>query len=59
MAPDGRVRAARLVRRSGSVWLDSGTVNLFRGAVLPPFPPGADPGGVTVDLTINYVLIRN
>ena len=56
--PDGRVRSGRLLRRSGSVWLDAGTVSLFRNAVLPPFPPGADPAGVTVDLTINYVLIR-
>ena len=56
--PDGRVRSGRLLRRSGSVWLDAGTVSLFRNAVLPPFPPGADPAGVTVDVTINYILIR-
>jgi TonB family protein len=56
--PDGRVRSGKLVRRSGSVWLDAGTVSLFRNAVLPPFPPGADPAGVTIDLTINYVLVR-
>lgn len=56
--PDGRVRSARLLRRSGSVWLDAGTMSLFRNAKLPPFPPGADPSGVTVDLTINYILIR-
>ncbi|GAA0587418.1 hypothetical protein GCM10009416_27390 [Craurococcus roseus] len=56
--PDGRVRSGRLLRRSGSVWLDAGTVSLFRNAVLPPFPPGADPSGVTIDLTINYILIR-
>ena len=56
--PDGRVRSGRLVRRSGSVWLDAGTVSLFRNAVLPPFPPGADPSGVTIDLTINYILTR-
>lgn len=56
--PDGRVRSGRLVGRSGSVWLDAGTVSLFRNAVLPPFPPGADPSGVTIDLTINYILIR-
>ncbi len=56
--PDGRVRSGRLLQRSGSVWLDAGTVSLFRNAVLPPFPPGADPTGVTIDLTINYVLVR-
>jgi TonB family protein len=54
--PDGRVRGARLLRQSGSVWLDAGTLGLFRGAVLPAFPPGADPKGVTIDLTIHYVL---
>lgn len=59
VAPDGRVLGARLTRRSGSVWLDANTESMFRGAVLPPFPPGADPKGVTVDLTIHYVLIRN
>ncbi len=56
--PDGRVRSARLLRRSGSVWLDAGTMSLFRGAKLPPFPAGADPGGVVVDWTINYRIIR-
>ncbi len=56
--PDGRVRSARLLRRSGSAWLDSGTLNLFRGATLPAFPPGADPAGVHVDLTVNYILVR-
>lgn len=59
VAPDGRVLGARLTRRSGSVWLDANTESMFRGAVLPPFPPGADPKGVTVDLTIHYVLIGN
>ena len=58
-APDGRVIGARLVRRSGSVWLDHNTESLFRGARLPPFPPGADPNGVNIDLTIHYILIRN
>jgi TonB family protein len=56
--PDGRVRSGKLVRQSGSIWLDAGTVSLFRNAMLPPFPPGADPAGVTIDFTINYVLIR-
>ena len=57
MDPDGRVRSGKLVRQSGSIWLDAGTVSLFRNAMLPPFPPGADPAGVTIDFTINYVLI--
>jgi TonB family protein len=56
--PDGRVRSGRLLRRSGSVWLDAGTVSLFRNAVLPPLPPGSDPSGLTLELTINYILHR-
>jgi TonB family protein len=59
VAPDGRVMAYRLTRRSGSPWLDFGTESMFRGAKLPAFPPGADPNGVVVDLTIHYILIRN
>ena len=58
VAPDGRVRSVRLVRSSGSVWLDAGLVSLFRGAELPAFPPGADPKGVTVNLTMTYILIN-
>lgn len=55
---DGHVRTMRLLRRSGSVWLDAGTMSLFRGATLPPFPPGSDPSGITVDLAVHYILIR-
>ncbi|MDO9711392.1 TonB family protein [Paracraurococcus lichenis] len=58
VGPDGRVRGARLLRRSGSVWLDAGLELPFRNAVLPPFPPGADPSGVEVDLTMYWHLIR-
>ncbi|MBK1660192.1 TonB family protein, partial [Paracraurococcus ruber] len=56
--PDGRVRGARLTRRSGSVWLDAGLEIPFRNAVLPPFPPGADPKGVEVNLTVHWSIIR-
>ena len=56
--PDGRVRSARLLRRSGPIWLDAGIVSLSRGAKLPPFPAGADPGGVVIDWTINCRIIR-
>jgi TonB family protein len=56
--PDGRVRSVRLTGPSGSVWLDAGLMAMFRGAVLPAFPPGADPNGVTIDFTMNYILIR-
>jgi TonB family protein len=58
VAPDGRVKSWRLVRRSGSVWLDAGLEGPFRNAVLPPFPPGADPEGVEVNLTVHWNIIR-
>lgn len=58
VAPDGRVKSWRLVRRSGSVWLDAGLEGPFRNAVLPPFPPPADPEGVEVNLTVHWNIIR-
>jgi TonB family protein len=56
--PDGRVRSVRLMRASGSPALNFGTTFPFSGARLPAFPPPADPNGVTVDLTVNYILLR-
>ena len=56
--PDGTVTGVRLMGASASPWLNSGTTRPFPGATLPAFPPGADPNGVEVDLTVNYVLIR-
>jgi TonB family protein len=57
-APDGTVRNVRLVGASTSPSLNLGTVMPFQGARLPAFPPPADPNGVTVELTVNYILIR-
>ncbi len=57
-SPDGTVRQVRLVTPSASPWLNSGTTMPFAGARLPAFPPGADPNGVEVELTVNYILIR-
>ena len=56
--PDGTVRQVRLLRPSASPALNSGTSMPFAGARLPAFPPGADPNGVEVDLTVNYILLR-
>ncbi|TCZ57214.1 energy transducer TonB [Roseicella aquatilis] len=58
VSPDGKVRSGRLIRRSGSVWLDSGLEIPFRNAILPSFPPGADPEGVEIDLTVHWQIIR-
>jgi TonB family protein len=57
-APDGRVLSVRLMMPSGSPSLNIGTTFPFEGASLPPFPPPADPNGVTIDLTVNYILVR-
>jgi TonB family protein len=56
--PDGRVRSVRLTGPSVSPSLNVGTTLPFGGARLPAFPPGSDPNGVTIDLTVNYILIR-
>lgn len=57
-APDGTVRNVRLAGPSTSPSLNFGTTFPFQGARLPAFPPGADPNGVTIELTVNYILIR-
>jgi TonB family protein len=55
---DGRVRLVDLRQPSRSFWLNRSAVAMFRGAVLPPFPPGTAERSATIDLTINYILIR-
>ena len=57
-APDGTVRSVRLAGPSTSPSLNFGTTFPFQGARLPAFPPGADPNGVTIELTVNYILTR-
>jgi outer membrane biosynthesis protein TonB len=56
--PNGQVRSVRLTGPSTSPSLNFGTTFPFSGATLPAFPPPVDPNGVTIDLTVNYVLIR-
>ncbi|MGX9966148.1 energy transducer TonB [Roseomonas sp. F4] len=56
--PDGQVRSVRLLTPSGSPSLNFGTTFPFSGAQLPAFPPPVDPEGVTIDLTVNYILVR-
>ncbi|RVT89971.1 TonB family protein, partial [Rhodovarius crocodyli] len=56
--PDGTVRSVRMMMPSVSPSLNSGTSRPFLGARLPAFPPGSDPNGVEVDLTVNYILLR-
>ncbi len=56
--PDGRVRTVTLTGPSMSPSLNVGTTFPFVDARLPPFPPPADPDGVTIDLAVNYYLVR-
>jgi TonB family protein len=53
---DGRVRAVVMRTPSRSIHLNFYSQNVFRGARLPPFPPGTAEEEVTIDLTINYIL---
>jgi TonB family protein len=55
---DGRVRRVELRTGSRSIFLNHYSQVVFRGAALPPFPPGTAEEEVTIDLTINYILIR-
>jgi TonB family protein len=54
----GRVEEAELEMRSGSQWLDLGSLAIFRNAMLPPFPPATPQNEVTLHLTLNFILIR-
>lgn len=55
---DGRVQSVRLTTRSGSQWLDINSTALLRDRTIPPFPPGTESNSATIDLTINYILVR-
>ncbi len=54
----GRVQSVELRDRSGSQWLDLAAQAMFRGAHLPPFPPGTSDPDFTFNLTMHYILIR-
>jgi protein TonB len=53
----GRVQSVELRDRSGSQWLDLAAQAMFRGARLPPFPPGTTDPNFTFNLTMHYILI--
>ncbi|HQT79551.1 MAG TPA: TonB family protein [Rhodopila sp.] len=57
MQPNGRVTMVDLVGRSGSVWLDTGLLALFRNAHLPALPSGMNEP-FEFDFTMHYVLER-
>lgn len=54
----GKVQRLELVGRSGSQWLDLGALAVFRGAALPPFPPNNKDDHITLELSIDYILLR-
>jgi TonB family protein len=54
----GRVKSVRLVNSSGSYALDDATMGIFRNAQLPPVPPDMSGNSFDVDLTIDYILLR-
>jgi protein TonB len=54
----GRVQSVELEMRSGSRWLDMGSLAIFRDAKLPPFPLSTPQNEATLHLTIDYILIH-
>ena len=54
IAGDGQVTAISVVQGSGSSVLDAAAVAVFRGARLPPLPPGAPPQPADVVITLHY-----
>ena len=53
--PNGHVTRVELEQRSGSVWLDTALLAMFRDANLPPLHTD---DGITFDFTMHYILIR-
>ena len=58
IAPDGHVTNVVLRQRSGSPWLDLALQSMFRGATVPPFPPGTRDPSVSFRVRMNYILER-
>ena len=56
--PDGSVSGLRLLKSSGSAFLDEAWLGLFRNARVPPFPPGTKAKQVEIVASMHYELIR-
>jgi TonB family protein len=54
----GKVEKVELETRSGSQWLDVGSLAIFRNAMLPPFPLSTPQDRADLLLTINFILVR-
>lgn len=54
----GKVDAVSLLQSSGSPFLDQAWLGLFRGAHVPPFPPGTTADRIIIRATMDYILIE-
>lgn len=54
----GRVEEVTVISRSGSPFLDMAALSVWRGAQLAPFPAENSKQRETMEITINYLLIR-
>jgi TonB family protein len=54
IAPDGRITSVEVVQGSGSSVLDAAAVAVFRGANLPPPPPGTPAQPFDRVVTVHY-----
>ncbi len=53
----GHVSGIKMLRGSGSPFLDQAWPGIFAGAQLPPLSPDAKSNSVTVDATMHYMLV--
>ncbi len=58
LSENGDVTNADIQRGSGSTTLDDATLDMLRGAHLPPPPQGTDPARRTISVSIRYKLDR-
>jgi protein TonB len=54
--PSGRVTSVEIAASSGSTVLDEATIEMLRGATLPPFPPGLTQAAMTASVRVRYSL---
>ncbi|WP_052401943.1 energy transducer TonB [Muricoccus aerilatus] len=55
---NGRISDLQILHRSGSYLLDAAWLGVFRGATLPPFPPGTAGDTIEIEFTLTYILVR-
>lgn len=55
---NGKVAAVSLLQSSGSPFLDAAWLGLFRGATVPPFPPGTAANRIIIRATMHYILVN-